>query len=195
MATDETTMPVFSWKQQSRIPEPLPEARWEASVDINGRHLKLMVDNMTSTSWYWSVDLRFEPFLSVLGSAPDLESAQKEAQAVCELFATGRPLHLDREPTRTVSAGPEVQSANPSVLVIENREYRSFTVQTPHDIQMLLGRLDTIKQAVLRRVTKHGDESALEPLGILEFITGDVSIPAGDLLGQFCDGCEDADGL
>lgn len=77
--------------------QPLP-ARWSASLDRDGQHCMLTVEPYSDDDWIWSAALGAKN-VTLVGSAADAESAKQEAQAVVELFLSGRPLFLDRRPT------------------------------------------------------------------------------------------------
>lgn len=179
MATAEQTKPVFSWKQKERAPEPPPEAsKREAFVDHNGRRIRLTADCFSGKSWMWGVDFQFPPYLSVNGTSPDVESAQNEAQAVVDLFATGRPLYLDRTPMLSTNAAPGSGSSSAQGIGSVCRQYRSFSARTVNEVQEILDRLDAAKNAAHRLYYDYGDHTALEAVRILDFLAGERQLLA-----------------
>lgn len=98
------------WEEQRTPvqPTPPPPSKWVVSGIHDGRAFTLKVEPFYD-QWYWTARLGGprNPML-VMGYADDAESAKQDAQAVADLYMNGRPVFLDRRPTLSLSAPPEL---------------------------------------------------------------------------------------
>lgn len=101
----------LSWRQSAPPPPPQP-CKWMMNGAHEGRTFTLKVQPFSKTTWCWTASLdSFSGSMFLMGYADNAEAAKQDAQAVAELYVSGRPLFLNRRPTLSVSTLTEPQPA------------------------------------------------------------------------------------